>query len=317
MSVESLSETVRPMRVLIADDERIPRTLLTRMVQGWEYETVEADSGDSAWEILNQPEPPRIAIIDWVMPKMSGVEICQDLQNRTDGPLIYTILLTSKTDEASLVYALEQGAHDFLTKPASPAELRARLLVGKRFIWADDRLNESLAQMEEMATTDALTGVANRRHFFQLAERELSRAQRNLSPVALMMIDVDHFKEINDSHGHSAGDAALCHLVSVCRLGLRRTDIIARFGGDEFVILLPDCDTETALLTATRLKEAVCTNPIPKQGKPFQLRVTIGVATTDEKRLPADTITTLLRLADEALYEAKAAGRNRIALRDQ
>ncbi len=311
------SKSDKPMQVLIADDERIPRTLLTRMVQGWGYDAIEADSGETAWEILNQPDPPRIAIIDWVMPVMNGVEICNGLQNRADAPLIYTILLTSKTDEASLVFALEQGAHDFLTKPASPAELRARLLVGKRFIRADDRLNESLVRMEQMATTDALTGIANRRHFFQLAERELSRAQRKNSPIALMMIDVDHFKEINDNHGHAAGDAALRHLVATCQLGLRRSDIIARFGGDEFVILLPDCDTEMAKQTAERLKEAVCATPVQEQEKQFEIHVTIGITTTTKNNLPRDTITTLLRLADEALYEAKAAGRNRIALRSQ
>lgn len=306
----------KPLTVLVADDERVSRTLLMRVLESWGYDAVEADSGAAAWELLNQDDPPRIAIIDWMMPSMDGVEICRRLRDRTDGPLIYTILLTSKTDESALIHALEQGAHDFQTKPANPGELRARLLVGRRFVEADDRLNESLARMEQMAATDALTGVANRRHFFQLAERELYRIQRSRSPVALMVIDIDNFKEINDSYGHAAGDAALCHLVAVCQLSLRRTDVIARFGGDEFVVLLPECDPPTAVQTAERLRHSVNATPVPDKSGAFQVEVTIGVATTAEGSSPVDDIGTLLRLADEALYEGKAKGRNRIAVRE-
>ncbi len=310
------SPETKPIKVLIADDERVSRTLLMRVVESWGYDAVEADSGASAWEILNQTDPPRIAIIDWMMPGMDGVEICRRLHDRTDSPLIYTILLTSKTDESALIYALEQGAHDFQTKPANPGELRARLLVGRRFVEADDRLNESLSRMEEMAATDALTGVANRRHFFQLAERELYRTQRSRSPVALMVIDIDNFKEINDTYGHAAGDTALCHLVAVCQLSLRRTDVIARFGGDEFVILLPECDPPTALQTAERLLHSVNATPVPEKEGAFQIQVTIGIATSNGDSFPVESIDTLLRLADEALYEGKEAGRNQVAVRN-
>ena len=309
------ADEAKPLRVLIADDERISRTLLMRVVESWGYETVEADSGNKAWELLNQDEPPRIAIIDWMMPGIDGVEICRRLYQRSGKPLIYTILLTSKTDESALIYALEQGAHDFQTKPANPGELRARLLVGKRFVEADDRLNESLARVEQMAATDALTGVANRRHFFQLAERELYRTQRTQTPVALLVIDIDNFKEINDTYGHAAGDAALCHLVAVCQLSLRRTDIIARFGGDEFIILLPECDPPTALHTAERLRHSIYATPVPEKEQAFQIEVTIGVATSMGGNYPNEDIETLLRLADEALYEGKEAGRNRVAVR--
>ena len=166
-----------------------------------------------------------------------------------------------------------------------------------------------------MAATDSLTGAANRRHFIQLAEREIYRVQRTHSPLALLVMDIDHFKEINESHGHAAGDAALCHLVAVCQLSLRRTDIIARFGGDEFVILLPECDPPTAIYTAERLREAVNSTPVPDNGGPFTMSITIGVATCPAGNHQLEDLDALLRLADEALYEAKSAGRNRIATR--
>lgn len=304
-----------PLRVLVADDDRVSRTLMMRVVESWGYQTVEADSGDAAWALLNQPDPPRIAIIDWMMPGIDGVEICRRLHARTDTPLIYTVLLTSKADEQALIHALEQGAHDFQAKPANPGELRARLLVGRRLVESDDRLNESLARMEQMAATDELTGAANRRNFIQLAEREIYRVQRSHSPLALLVLDIDHFKTINDTHGHVAGDAALCHLVAVCQLSLRRTDIIARFGGDEFVILLPECDPPTAIHTAERLREAIHSTPVPEKGGPFNMSVTIGVATCPAGNHQLEELDDLLRLADEALYEAKDAGRNRIATR--
>lgn len=304
------------VRILIADDERVSRTLLMRVVESWGYRTVEADNGDAAWAILNGPDPPRIAIIDWMMPGLDGVQICHRLQNRTEAPLIYTILLTSKADDQALVHALEQGAHDFQSKPPNPGELRARLLVGRRLVESDDRLTESLARMEQMAATDSLTGAANRRNFIQLAEREIYRLQRSRSPLALLVIDIDRFKAINDTHGHVAGDAALCHLVAVCQLSLRRTDIIARFGGDEFVILLPECDPPTAIHTAQRLREAIHSTPVPDKGGPFTISVTIGVATCPAGNHKLEDIDVMLRLADEALYEAKDAGRNRVATRD-
>ncbi len=303
------------MRILIADDERVSRTLLMRVVESWGYQTVEADSGDSAWAILSGPNPPRIAIIDWMMPGIDGVEICRRLHARPDAPLIYTILLTSKTDEQALIHALEQGAHDFQTKPANPGELRARLLVGRRLVESDDRLTESLARMEQMAATDELTGAANRRNFLQMAELEIYRVQRSKAPLALLVMDIDRFKEINDTYGHVAGDAALCHLVAICQLSLRRTDIIARFGGDEFVILLPECDEPTAIHTAERLREAIFTTPVPDKGGAFSISVTIGVATHPAGQSQIFDLDTLLRLADDALYEAKDAGRNRVATR--
>ncbi|WP_260295811.1 diguanylate cyclase [Sedimenticola hydrogenitrophicus] len=306
----------KSLQVLIADDERIPRRLLVRMVENWGYQAVEAETGLEAWQILSQPEPPRIAIIDWLMPGMSGVEICHALQQRNDAPLIYTILLTSKSDEAAMVYALEQGAHDFQSKPANPAELRVRLLVGKRLINAEDRLNESLARLELMAATDALTGVANRRHFFQLAAREFARADRAQTPMALMMIDIDNFKQINDNYGHAAGDSALLLLVEVCRKALRGSDIIARFGGDEFVILLPDCDVSTAIRTGERLLDKLRATRVDGGEHPFCIQATVGIATSRHGGGPSDDIAGLLHRADQALYAGKKLGRNRVAVCD-
>ncbi len=296
------------MKVLIADDERVPRILLARQISQWGYEVVEADNGAAAWALLIDVEPPRIAVLDWVMPEPDGVVICRKLQENQERPFIYTLLLTAKTDESDLIHALSQGAHDFLSKPARSGELRARLAVARRLVEANDRLREYASRMEELATTDSLTGAANRRSLFTVAERELARSARYQTPCAALLLDVDAFKEINDHHGHAAGDMVLKKVVEICRQALRASDVVARLGGDEFAVLLPQTAQEAAFALAERLRATIETTAYGPPWQDLHATVTIGVSDCNS----GHDVDTLLRSADRALYQAKQAGRNRV-----
>jgi len=297
------------LKVLVAEDERVPRTLLARHISQWGYRVVEADNGDTAWALLGAGDPPRIAVLDWVMPGLDGVAICRRLQDNPDHPFIYTLLLTAKTDESDLVHALSQGAHDFLSKPARIGELQARLAVARRLVEANDRLREYASRMEELATTDSLTGAANRRSLFDCAERELARSARHRTPCSALLLDVDAFKDINDRHGHAAGDAVLKKVVDICRHTLRTSDVVARLGGDEFAVLLPQTARDAALALAERLRAAVEAADYGPDWKTLRATVSIGVGACDDNR----DIHSLLRNADRALYRAKQAGRNRVS----
>ena len=297
------------MKILIAEDERVPRILLARQISQWGYEVVEADNGDTAWAMLADREPPRIAVLDWVMPGRDGVAICRELQENQERPFVYTLLLTVKSDESDLVHALSQGAHDFLSKPARSGELQARLAVARRLVEANDRLREYAARMEELATTDSLTGAANRRSLFAIAERELAHSIRHQTPCAALVLDVDAFKAINDRHGHAAGDQVLKKVVEVCRHALRVTDVVARLGGDEFAVLLPQTTQEAAFALAERLRATIETTDYGPPWQDLHATVTIGVSGCNGGHHDVDT---LLRSADRALYQAKQAGRNRV-----
>ena len=173
------------------------RLALSKNLEKWGYEVVAVENGTLALEVLLDDEPPRIAILDWLMPGREGVDICRELSRSDDGPLIYTILQTIKTDKADLVAALDQGAYDFLSKPVHVGELRSRIAVGARLVNAEDQIREYAKEMERLAVSDPLTGAANRRHFFNMAQRELKRARRYDKAVALIMMDIDNFKRIN------------------------------------------------------------------------------------------------------------------------
>lgn len=303
------------LEVLIADDDRIPRRLLRRMLERWGHRIIEAEDGHQAWRALDVESPPHIAILDWMMPGIDGIELCRRLAQRPRAPLVYTILLTSKRDEDDLVHALDNGAHDFQTKPVSPGELRARLAVGRRLVEMHDRLQESLAEMERLATTDVLTGIANRRHFYDCANRALDHAGARGKPVSTLLLDIDRFKQINDRHGHSAGDNALRRVAELCQMHLRPTDMVARFGGDEIAILLPEAQIDEAHTIAERLRSAIAgatlhTDHESDSREPVQLTVSIGCASTSTAGVGIDD---LLGQADAALLRAKAEGRNCVA----
>ncbi len=300
------------MKVLIADDSPTTRFSLRNNLIEWGYEVEEACDGREAWRLLNLDDPPRIAILDWMMPEMEGVEICRKLQDRSNGPFVYTILLTSRNDSKDLVCGLESGAHNFQFKPYSPIELRSHVNVGKRLVESDDKLKEYAAQMERLATTDSLTGILNRRHFLKCGEEEIERACRYERSLSILLMDIDHFKNVNDTYGHAAGDEALRTMTKMCRLALRTNDIFGRMGGEEFAAVLPEIDIKNALEVSERIRMSLEKLEIDYDGKPIRITVSIGVTSLESLDR---NIESLLKRADKALYTAKNNGRNRIESR--
>jgi len=227
------------MSILIAEDSNFFRQLLVKTLGNWGYEVVTAGDGDAAWEILQREDAPRLAILDWVMPGLSGLEICRRVAGGERIPYIYLILLTSKDNKDDIVAGLEAGADDYIAKPFHEEELKCRVKIGERMI----RLENKISQL---AATDPLTGVLNRRAFMMRMEGELHRAKRNSEPVSIIMVDIDYFKKINDSYGHQIGDVVLQNIANRLSASLRSYEFIGRFGGEEFVICLTGANENQA-----------------------------------------------------------------------
>lgn len=300
------------MKILVADDDAMTRLALTKNIEKWGYEVVAVEDGTLALDVLSGDDPPRIALLDWLMPGREGIDICRELNRFGNGPLIYTILLTIKKDKADIVEALDQGACDFLSKPVHMGELRSRIAVGERLIMAEDQIREYAKEMERLAISDPLTGAANRRHFFNMAQKELKRAKRYDKDVALIMMDIDYFKKINDTFGHQAGDEALKAFVACCRSLIRETDLLARFGGEEFCLLLPETDIHQAGQLAERLRCSLGDLRVCEGGREFGYTVSMGVTSAQKME---ESIDAAIKRADNALYEAKAGGRNRYVVK--
>jgi two-component system, cell cycle response regulator len=298
------------MKVLVAEDDQASRGLLERLLPKWGYGIVAVDSGSAAWSVLQSPDSPRLVLLDWMMPGMDGLEICRRVRSRPAQPYFYIILLTAHDKVANVVEGLESGADDYVTKPFHAEELKARLRVGLRMLELEQELVAAREALCFKASHDALTGVWNRGGIIEILERELQRAQREGSSLGIVLADFDYFKAINDTLGHLAGDEVLRHVVRRLSGAIRTYDSLGRYGGEEFLILLPGCDSTTLELSAERLKAAVSAVPIVTSAGAAKATISMGaIASADWKRCGTDE---LLRAADAALYRAKMAGRNRV-----
>jgi len=293
------------LTVLLAEDSNFFREILSKTLGKWGYEVVVARDGCEAWEILQMDNAPRLAILDWVMPGLSGVEICQRVASRERAPYIYLILLTSKNNKDDIVAGLEAGADDYIVKPFHEEELRCRIKIGERII----RLENKISQL---AATDGLTGILNRRAFMERLDAELNRAQRNSEPLSIVMIDIDYFKKVNDTYGHLSGDVLLQEFARHMSSLLRNYDFIGRYGGEEFVVCLPGARQSQAVHIAERLRMSLLelAIDIPGNEEAIQITASFGVAGNDA--VSAANSDVLLNKADQALYQAKAEGRNRV-----
>lgn len=289
------------LRVLIADDDAVTRTLLRATLERWGYSVQVASNGTEAWEALNSDTPPSLAILDWMMPELDGIDICRRLRARS-GAYVYVMLLTSNSSKADLASGLDAGADDYITKPFDQLELQARLRVGHRMI----RMEEELRLR---ATRDALTGLWSRSAILDALPREAARSHRSNMKLGLAIADLDHFKRVNDSLGHSAGDAVLRECAQRMQACVRPYDMLGRYGGEEFLVLLPNCDAAGARAATERLRAAVCGAPVPWNGSEIAISVSIGVTLTAEED---EDVTRAFERADRSLYEAKANGRNRV-----
>jgi diguanylate cyclase (GGDEF)-like protein len=299
--------------ILLVDDDEAARVLFSSYVQSQGYVTHTCNGAEAALKRMRRNFSP-IIVTDLNMPGMDGLSLCRELRARKWPGYVYIVMLTGTDNERGTIVALEAGADDYLSKECAPEELGARLRVGERIVTLEQRLRRTLESRARQAVTDTLTGLPNRRAFDRQFNAEFKRARRFGEPLSVLLIDVDHFKRINDVHGHLVGDIVLRNLAAT----LRRTlpyefDILARFGGEEFAVVLPHTDRETAILAAEQLRTAVATTPMPAAGKADLVTISIGIGHL-ATRASAEPLTThdLLDEADRCLYESKRQGRNRV-----
>jgi two-component system cell cycle response regulator len=296
------------MRILIADDERVSRTLLKATLTKLGHDVVGVDNGIDAIRVLLEPDGPRLAILDWMMPGADGLTVCATVRERASA-YVYIILLTSRDRQADMVEGLGAGADDFLTKPLNVIELTARLRSGERVIELQQRLLESQAALQHEATHDRLTGLWNRGAVLDHLERELNRTRREGVSMSVLLADIDRFKRINDTYGHAVGDQVLREIGRRIRSLLRAYDAAGRYGGEEFLLVLPGADACNARLVAERVRQGVHATPVTSESASLEVSVSIGLACTDVVGFESSA---LMLVADDALYRAKAGGRNRI-----
>jgi len=303
------------MKILVVDDDNTLRHILQIQLTRAGYEVAEAEDGQVAWDLL-QNENIRFVITDWMMPEMDGPQLIRRIRQANFTGYTYIIMLTAKEGKEAVVTGLEAGADDYLTKPFDPGEFRARVAIGKRILNLETRLSESLARLEELAMRDGLTGLFNRRALYQHSEGELSRARREHFPLSLVMLDIDHFKMVNDQHGHLVGDQALKVVADIITHSKRPYDWAGRWGGEEFLVVLPNTGLNEARIVAERIRENVARASVtlPDHNNHLHLHISLGVTSTASRPDANLALDQLLHQADEALYRAKRAGRNQVCL---
>ncbi|MCK6681419.1 MAG: diguanylate cyclase [Thermoanaerobaculia bacterium] len=297
------------MRILIADNDLDSRRLLERALTALGHEVVAVGNGFAAVLALMSPDGPRLAILDWTLPGESGLEVCR-LVRRRPAPYVYLLLLTARDRREDVVTGLDAGADDFLTKPLDAVELRARLRPGERVLDLQEGLIRTQEAFRELAMHDSLTGLWNRRMILDQLRKELHQAEREGKPLAVALADLDDFKKVNDGLGHAAGDAVLAEAAKRMRSVMRDCDFIGRYGGEEFLLVLPGCDGDAGLLVAERVRRILSDQPVLANGELVPMTVSVGLSFSRAGGMKPEP---LIRAADEALYQAKAAGRNRVA----
>jgi diguanylate cyclase (GGDEF)-like protein len=297
---------------LIAEDDPIFRHILQNWLQRWHYQVTAVSNGLDAWKALQEKTAPKMAVLDWMMPGMDGIELCRKIR-QTHGPYRYLLLLTAKDNKQDVVAGLDAGADDYLIKPFDVNELRARVRAGKRILDLQDALLRAHDALQFEAAHDPLTSLWNRGAIMDTLKRELLRQQRSKEPLGIMMADLDHFKKINDSLGHLAGDAVLQESARRLADAVRGYDAVGRYGGEELLILMPGCDTANLPILGERLRQALADRPIQVAEREIPVTLSIGAVCVSAGPSP-HSYEDFLRVADAALYSAKANGRNRVEI---
>jgi two-component system cell cycle response regulator len=301
---------VDAMKVLVADDDPISRRLVEASLSRAGYEPVAVGDGAEALRRLAEPDSPRLVVLDWVMPGMDGLQVCRAIRAGNQEQYIYVLLLTSKDQQWEIVEGLDAGADDYVTKPFDLHELRARLRSGARILQLQDELVAARERLRIEATHDSLTGLLNRAATLDTLEKEVARSARDHVSLTVIMSDLDHFKNINDTYGHAAGDTVLREAARRMRASVRTYDSIGRYGGEEFLVVAPGCGKAVAAELAERLRACVCETDIAWANGAVTATVSLGVASRSHEA----GAEALLRAADEALYRAKVDGRNRVVV---
>ncbi|MEO8077761.1 MAG: diguanylate cyclase [Acidobacteriota bacterium] len=293
------------MRILIADDDAASRRVLEATVRRLGHEPVVVTNGIDARELLLHSDGPRLAILDWMMPGLDGLAVCRAVRQRV-GPHVYLVLLTSRDRREDKAAALEADVDEFMAKPFDAGELEARLRAGDRLLTLQENLLQAQTALRYQASHDSLTGVWNRAAVREHLSAEIHRARSAGTTVAVVLADLDRFKVVNDSYGHQAGDVILREATTRMRLALRASDAIGRYGGEEFLIVLPNTEPHVAMTVAERARASVYA-PMHVDGTRMAMSISLGVAST---RTTGHCPDGLIQAADAALYRAKADGRN-------
>jgi two-component system, cell cycle response regulator len=303
------------MRALIADDDSVTRAILIKALKPWNMEVTVATDGNEAWEALSTEPPPEIAIVDWMMPGVDGIELCRRVREYPTLARIYVILLTGRGSRMDLVAGLDAGADDYMVKPIDTEELRARVQVGIRVANLQGRLAERVVELQgardhlaRLVSTDALTNLYSRRWWFELAATEFSRCRRYDRSFSVRVIDLDYFKQVNDTFGHDVGDKLLRAFADMLQVECRQSDILGRLGGEEFAILVPETPVGAAQTIAGRIR-AACRHVkvTAPAGEDVTCSCSIGISQAQGDDVDIDDV---LRRADAALYDAKRSGRD-------
>jgi diguanylate cyclase (GGDEF)-like protein len=303
-----MSDLEPTITVLVADDSVVSRKLIEQSLSGKNYSLVFANTGHEAIELFTKHDPA-IVIVDWIMPDLTGIEICRHIR-AAQKSYTYVVILTAMSRKEKLVEGLSAGADDFLTKPFDSDELVARMGVGTRIVQLHKELEAKNRLLEELAVTDALTNLPNRRGIEGWANRQLSAAARYGFTFWLVLADLDNFKTINDRFGHHAGDAVLIQFAELLRTNTRRSDICGRIGGEEFLFVVTHSTAENTHILVDRIRTEFNQTLFDFEGQPASVSASFGIA---EYKLDVDqTLSDLIRQADIAMYEAKRFGRNRV-----
>ena len=297
------------MKILIADDEPVSRRLLEGTLKKLGHDVLAVEDGTQAIGSLLEADGPRMASLDWMMPGCDGLAVCREVRKRA-APYTYIILLTSRDRRSDMMEALDAEVDDFLTKPYDAVELRARLRSGERILSLQETLLEAQEMLRHEATHDRLTALWNRGTIVDHLKREVRRAEREKASLAVLLADLDHFKAVNDTHGHIAGDAVLVQAGQRMRSVLRDYEWVGRYGGEEFLMVLSQADGNVGRQVAERVRTAVGAQPITHAGISLDIHVSLGLASTEKNGYD---FAALMNAADAALYRAKEAGRNRVA----
>jgi two-component system cell cycle response regulator len=298
--------------VLIAEDDPIFRRILESWFKRWDYRVTAVENGLDAWEVLQKEDAPQLAILDWMMPGMDGLELCRRIRRREQGTYLYVLLLTAKDNKQDVIAGLEAGADDYLTKPFDVDELRARICAGRRILDLQAALIRAHDDLQFAAAHDPLTGLWNRGAILDLLNREVSRRQRTGDALGVIMADIDYFKKINDTHGHLVGDAVLQEVTRRLAVGVRPYDVVGRYGGEEFLVVFPGCSAPNLIVGAERLRHCIADQPIATSAGQIPVTLSLGLSSAEQGEKETLDCEAFLRIADEALYAAKARGRNRV-----
>ena len=300
------------MEVLIVEDDQISRKLLSKTLSNLGYRVLEAANGRQAWELLEQGKL-QFVITDWLMPVMDGLELTRTIRKADLQNYVYIVILTSQEGIDNVIDGLDAGADDYLVKPFNPRELSARLKIGERILDLEQKLRGAHEKMRDLAMHDELTGLWNRRAFYSHALSELERTSRQESSICIILLDIDNFKSVNDKYGHLVGDQALKMVADRLKEEVRQYDRVGRWGGEEFIVVLPATTLEEGTSIAERLRMSVALAELPiKNNAALQVQISLGVSCFEGNQ--SIDLDTLVDRADEMLYQAKENGRNQVCI---